>query len=181
MKAQFKGTCQCCGGIYKLPGDTLAKHGYTIRWGFFSGTCSGSEKLPYEKDCSLIKEFVAAAENKQHSLIEFKNELMEPATEPKAWFHEYIRNLEKGRSGYKWRVVKLVHTELGFCYINIDDKVTRLPVHQPVETLLDVANLLNAKYSKIVALNIENVAEYIRWQQRRITNWKVTDLAPIDG
>ncbi len=180
MKSEYKGTCQCCGSVQKLPGNTLAKHGYTVKWGFFSGICSGTTKMPYEKDCSLIKQYIASAEAKRDSLIEFRDRLLKSATEPKAWFREYVRNLEKGRSGYKWRYTDLVETELGFCYINAEEKVTRLPAHKPVDTLLEMATLLNTQYAKDIALNIQNIAEYISWQQKRLTNWKETDLLPID-
>lgn len=42
------GTCACCGQNVKLAGGTIAPHGYTIRWGFQSGSCSGVGCLPIE-------------------------------------------------------------------------------------------------------------------------------------
>src|SRR6185369_7276388 len=47
-KATHSGSCQICGRVQKLPGDVLSKHGYTTRWGFFSGTCPGSGYRPFE-------------------------------------------------------------------------------------------------------------------------------------
>lgn len=41
-KATHSGECQCCGRKQKLPKGRLSNHGYTVEWGFFSGTCFGA-------------------------------------------------------------------------------------------------------------------------------------------
>jgi hypothetical protein len=53
--ATHNGTCQACGRQHavNVKSGKLAKHGYTVDWGFFNGTCSGSDHLPLEKDTSL--------------------------------------------------------------------------------------------------------------------------------
>lgn len=57
MKATHKGTCQICERGQKLPNNILAKHGYTVaQYGWFVGTCRGAEYLPFERDCSILKE-----------------------------------------------------------------------------------------------------------------------------
>ena len=55
MKAKHIGTCQICNAAQKLPGNRLASHGYTVRWGFFSGVCSGSNQLPLEQSCDYLR------------------------------------------------------------------------------------------------------------------------------
>jgi len=54
--ATHLGTCQICGRTHKvsLSYGTIAKHGYNVNGHFFSNECSGSDRLPYEKDKSLI-------------------------------------------------------------------------------------------------------------------------------
>ena len=42
------GTCACCGQNVKLSGGRIVQHGYTIRWGFQSGSCFGVGYLPIE-------------------------------------------------------------------------------------------------------------------------------------
>jgi hypothetical protein len=42
------GTCACCGQNVKLSGGTIVPHGYTIRWGFQSGSCFGVGFRPIE-------------------------------------------------------------------------------------------------------------------------------------
>jgi hypothetical protein len=54
MKSTHSGTCQLCGRLHKLPGNRAAKHGYSVQWSQFIGTCPGSDELPYELSCDLI-------------------------------------------------------------------------------------------------------------------------------
>lgn len=42
------GTCACCGQNVKLDRGLIVAHGYTIRWGFQSGSCLGVGCLPIE-------------------------------------------------------------------------------------------------------------------------------------
>lgn len=54
MKTRAKhthvGHCQSCGATHavELRNECIAKHGYTVDWGYFAGTCSGSGKYPLE-------------------------------------------------------------------------------------------------------------------------------------
>lgn len=62
-KHTHKGTCQICGSIQAVNNGTglIAKHGYTKRWGFFSGTCRGSENLPLQVSCDMVQDSADAA------------------------------------------------------------------------------------------------------------------------
>jgi hypothetical protein len=42
------GTCACCGQNVKLDRGLIVAHGYTIRWGFQSGSCLGVSFDPIE-------------------------------------------------------------------------------------------------------------------------------------
>jgi hypothetical protein len=49
MKSQYKGHCQACANVQAVkPNGTIAKHGYTVKHGFFMGICMGSGELPLE-------------------------------------------------------------------------------------------------------------------------------------
>ena len=65
-KATHNGTCQACGRVQAVNAKTglLAKHGYTTDYGFFNGTCGGSDRPPLEIATDLNVQTVAA-------LIEF--------------------------------------------------------------------------------------------------------------
>lgn len=52
-KATHNGTCQCCGRVQALTPNGIAKHGYTTEYGFFNGTCRGSDNQPLELDTAL--------------------------------------------------------------------------------------------------------------------------------
>lgn len=49
-KATHNGTCQACGRSQAYTTGGVAKHGYTTESGYFSGTCSGSDRAPLELD-----------------------------------------------------------------------------------------------------------------------------------
>lgn len=52
-KATHNGTCQACGRVQAVKANgRLAKHGYTVDFGYFSGTCRGSDRAPLEIDRS---------------------------------------------------------------------------------------------------------------------------------
>jgi len=52
QKSTHQAHCQVCGRIQAvmLPSGLLAKHGYTVTFGFFQGTCAGSDHLPLEQE-----------------------------------------------------------------------------------------------------------------------------------
>ena len=49
------GICQACGRRQAVHINTgmIAKHGYTTEYGFFNGTCGGSDNLPLELDTAV--------------------------------------------------------------------------------------------------------------------------------
>lgn len=56
------GICQACGRRQAVHVKTgmIAKHGYTTEYGFFNGTCGGSDALPLELDTKVNVATVAA-------------------------------------------------------------------------------------------------------------------------
>ena len=56
MKATHNGTCQACGRTQAVNTrhGLLAKHGYTVDWGYFNGVCYGADHLPMEHDDSVM-------------------------------------------------------------------------------------------------------------------------------
>lgn len=84
--AEFFGHCQACGHLQKLPKGKLSLHGYTTRFGFFSGICGGAKELPFEKSCDLVKLYIEKAKTQLASVEAFQAELRTPVTEPKAYF-----------------------------------------------------------------------------------------------
>jgi hypothetical protein len=66
QKHTHRGTCQACGAHQAIAAKsvtatsrTIAKHGYTVDYGYFSGTCQGSDHLPAEFDVALTHKTIA--------------------------------------------------------------------------------------------------------------------------
>ena len=54
-KHTHRATCQACGRVQALRADgNLAKHGYTVDYGWFNGTCMGSDNKPVEHDLTVL-------------------------------------------------------------------------------------------------------------------------------
>lgn len=76
MKATQIGTCQICGSAQKLPNGRLAKHGYTVEYGWgFNGVCNGSGKLPFEISKEYAEETLSCAKTRLENLIAPSEEL----------------------------------------------------------------------------------------------------------
>jgi hypothetical protein len=58
--ATHRGCCQLCGKAHKIDVKTglIADHGYTLQWGWQSGSCAGSHHFPIEKSKALVEKVV---------------------------------------------------------------------------------------------------------------------------
>jgi hypothetical protein len=61
MKAtnQIRGNCQLCGHQQATTGFAMAKHGYTVEYGYFSGVCRGDQHAPLQNDRSVADRVIA--------------------------------------------------------------------------------------------------------------------------
>ena len=71
MAHSHKGTCQLCGRIHAIDNKTgqIAKHGYTVDFGFFNGTCGGSGFLPLQKDREELDLQTSAWEKQANKML----------------------------------------------------------------------------------------------------------------
>lgn len=56
------GTCSCCGQNVKLDGGRIVAHGYTIRYGYQSGSCAGVGFAPIEVSADGAKAYLRGLE-----------------------------------------------------------------------------------------------------------------------
>jgi hypothetical protein len=63
LKATHRGTCQVCGRAQAHFKGTIAKHGYTVDWGFFNGVCRGAEAMPLEQEKTITERIIAELRN----------------------------------------------------------------------------------------------------------------------
>lgn len=189
MKAIYKGECQICGRVQKLPKNLLAQHGYSVDWNMFQGVCSGSKELPYEKSCELIKTILPHVKKQLNHLEEKKIMLMKPATSNKCFDLIWIRCGKN--ASYQWVEGELIKEErsnvqntyhwneiyISYKYMNI---LNKNKVQTESDNLLDVATKLNRRYvENKLNSTIEEIRRYHTWLTKKIDNWKLKELELI--
>lgn len=188
-KATHQGTCQICGATQKLPNGRLALHGYTTRWGFFSGVCTGSRHLPFEQSKDLIEGAIKQAEDKKEETLKFQAKLNEKPTEAKAWVSEYVpgsRNFPGYHAFYETEIFAVEHENEGrkwltYSFITKDLKKEESidNYDYSVKTLLDFCHNLNKTHAKRQDRTIGELDNYIAWQHKRIKDWKPGKLTAV--
>jgi hypothetical protein len=185
-KATHYGHCQVCGSRQKLPGGLLAKHGYTTRWGFFSGTCHGSGHLPFELDTSLIEAAIERAQFDRTVILDEAAEVRTQADPDGCWVHAYYASNERGGSGYRWIRTQISYGD-GPCrtisYWHPGDgrpaRWDQLGYYESRD-LVEAARWSNARYAKsYLEPRAKGLAEYAQWQQARLVGWAPKDLEPV--
>lgn len=192
-KATHKGTCQVCGCIQKLPGGVLSKHGYTVKWGFFEGVRTGSGHLPFEQDTSLIKTAIASARLRDIQIANTQDKLRQPVAEgeSKGWYNVYYSARVRGQfSGYSWRQVEVTVDEIKYSdgsgsYLRFTRALAEGErecggVHHrqwtTQATLADALLSMNSSYADSMNTTRKQIADYIQWQTKRVTDWKPQPL-----
>lgn len=185
-KATHKGSCQVCGREQKLPSGRLSLHGYTTKWGFFSGTCPGSGFSPFEESKDLIEGAIAYAKNKAAILQAQVDELLKPAQSPHATCYVYRGTSEcRGREkpGYEWVTGPIEKREprYGFTFVVIaeDGREYYVASEGQRNSELLAATYNNRRYAKALTAQISQLEEYISWQESRIQNWAPQPLMPV--
>jgi len=165
----------------------LSKHGYTTRWGFFEGTCSGANHLPFEQDIGLIEGMIdyarkQAAELRQTAVIEREN-----ANPEDCWYHVYyVRHSRFPRSCHQWTKTRIFKAENGIlCYQHPGDDKKQEPHPERLGVftsfgLIEIANELGDKYARHLEVQANKRDEYARWQEQRIRDWKPMPLVPVE-
>jgi len=187
-KATHTGHCQICGSMQKLPGDVLSIHGYTVKWGFFSGTCNGTHGKPFEVSTDLIEAAIVRATGLREAAIARAAELR-AMTSTEGYVHEYVRNSAnmKGGSRYEWRTVEIsmqpydhAPTIARAVYvIDGQQKDANVP-HAHSQTAESVAAYLRNTYAHAMFdTRAASLQEYIEWQTARVKNWQPAECKPI--
>ena len=198
-QATHRGTCQICGSFQLLPEGVLSKHGYTVKWGFFSGVCSGSGRLPFEQSTDAIEAQVTAV---KAQIVATKAEIakIEDLADPvndgsSVWAHVYAGY------GYQWvksRLVDLsakVHetfksstcSYLLLAPIRGDRDLRHLSPAKieayddglRLHTLPEWARFQNRKYAEAVLKKSNSQRDqWLSWQFERLLKWAPAPLTP---
>jgi hypothetical protein len=181
-KATHYGTCQWCSSRQKLPGGRLAKHGYTVRGGWFQGTCKGSSALPYELSKTLIDDSIAWARHRAADVLEAVGsvEATDVTATSKAWIHVYHPELSNRTRGsvYLWEEHELTPVARGWTWGSPSGRIPRVALND-VRGLPHLIATQNAGYVKHLHHQVREIELYIAVQGRRIADWRVAALTPI--
>jgi hypothetical protein len=187
-RAEFQGHCQICGALQKLPKGGLSLHGYSVRWGFFSGICSGANHLPFEQSKDLIEDAIARALEEAKTKDAWADELNKPAVEARAWCEVYRERKQVRFSGEPTGYVKVQgvirraekpHHGMSFIVTADDGREYYVHSNRASDTELDVATQQNRDHAKYVRGLARQLREYADWQTKRIQNWKPAALIPV--
>lgn len=184
-KATHAGHCQVCGARQMLPGGTLAKHGYTTRWGFFSGVCSGSGHLPFEQDTSLIEQAVARALAQAESLRQ-EAARIEAISDPNDVYDDVYHSGELGRFmvGYHEHHGRLetrgIQAHFIYKYGDKEMVYNTTQVATTPERLAQVAKVCNGHAANRRLAAAKQADEYVAWQRSRIKDWQPKPLIARD-
>lgn len=187
-QATHTGICQWCGARQKLPGGLMAKHGYSVRHGFFSGTCYGSGHMPYEVSCALIQQSVDQARSSAEKARASAAAVVQDALDANArsdesavvWHHVYHARLSRRTTGsvYLWQTVHLLKGERGELYFMDPQNRRSFPWGMSGE--LKRIRLEGAKgYSAFLLKHATELDEYVARQERRLADWAPRDLEPV--
>lgn len=112
LKHTHKGTCQACGRAQAFYRGTVAKHGYTVTYGFFNGVCRGAEAKPLEHDKTLTEATIVALGEFAAQCDKRAAALKSGELEPEFYNSHYDRQLCKNvRTVCARHEVKFAHYE----------------------------------------------------------------------
>ena len=182
-KATHVGECQLCGHIQKLPGGALSIHGYTKRWGFFSGSCPGSRHLPFELDASLL-DGTATRNEKEAVLLLARAERYRKQTEEVAVYH-YVRAVSCGeKSGYRTTFVPRDQFSVEGIYMSFPFAgkviIAQHAVYARALSTDDIViEAMNNRWADSLVVSAANHKEYARWLRERRAEWVLRELKPV--
>ena len=180
--ATHRGTCQVCGHVQKLPGGELSRHGYTKRWGFFSGTCPGSGWRPFEVAHDRIRGAITDTQQAIGRLEAESAALMAAPIESPAASAPFLRYNAFARGRVETSVAVYEDPRDGGRGVRLvfpDGKVEYGITHGFRNVEVTVTKLREERRARI-AQAIAQRAEYIAWQEQRIREWAPGELQPVE-
>lgn len=180
-KATHRGTCQVCGRLQKLPQGVLSQHGYTKKWGFFQGTCPGAHYRPFEIAFDRVQDSIDRTNAQIQNLYSLVTTLKGPIDSNEAPFHKY----DKWLGGYTESIV-IVSRENGVIKLTEKNHPTDKPAtfwwgntYGCFGTVEEAIRKLRDQRITRIENDIKRRDEYVKWQERRVREWKPETLTPV--
>lgn len=160
-----KGHCQVCGNIQAVDNshNLLAKHGYSVDYGYFNGVCTGADNLPIELDRTIADKTIIRINNyikeTQTNIANIENWF--PAT-----VYRYELDGESTECSYsKYRVSPLTTKEL------TDGRVTKTQIEMNMQEFAEICVLsYNAEYDYYADDLVEIVGGFRKTKLRKLNN-----------
>lgn len=173
-----------------LPAGRLSNHGYTVKWGFFSGVCTGSFQLPFEQSCALIADAVRKMEENIAQVSSHCDDLenIESAVNQlgAATVHVYPRHGHE----YFWKDCPVINfakhdLEGGHSYYSCDyvfeERAHKIEAYDKSFGFSSPAHwvhFLNCKYAAHLRKQNSQRRDWVTWQKNRLANWAPKPLTP---
>lgn len=186
MRATHSGTCQLCGRQQKLPNGRMAKHGYTVQWGFFEGTCPGSDGQPFELSKDLIADRITQVTEAARSQLANADRI--GSDRNTVWVHEFMEygTVRRGRRG-AWVYRPMDRSKLTFkagWVMRVEwEGRDHKPHHQDVRddsnpylpsSSIDeerAITLMNRQCVESIHRDVKKIEQYRDWLIERIKDW----------
>lgn len=144
-----RGHCQICAFVHAIDPKTgrVAKHGYTVKFGFFKGVCSGSGHLSMHVERSYTDRAVKAAHERANAAWKLAKTHAQGTTHPeRVWNGTFVnvptstmfsakRSVEKQRVIVPWEEADAKHRELG-CAAEIAELARSASADQEYATVI---------------------------------------------
>lgn len=194
-KATHRGTCQVCGCIQLLPGGRLSKHGYTVKWGFFSGVCSGAHGLPFEQSTDLIEAAIARVEKQvadTEAEIARYADLNDPVNDgTDVWIQVYADRYLWVKAALTLETVSYTdgtgsfvvchyttnHPVVGHSFRDVNKgRVEHYGLSRDFPSIREWARFANLKYAAHLEELNRSRRNYLAWQRDRVAKWAPAPL-----
>jgi hypothetical protein len=182
MAAEFFGNCQICGREQKAHPHKIAKHGYTVQYGWQSGECYGSNGAPIQTSCDLIaraveraKEYIKRSQE-EITRLNSANPLGDNGT-----ILVVMKVQGIGGSTYNdWCPATVVQNDAGDYEVrNHNSKTVATLRSYNYDTLSDAIKMLAGRRARYLVETIGVAEQSIKEMTARLTNWKPTELRPV--
>ena len=190
-KATHRGHCQACGAYHKVNAKSggLAQHGYTTKWGFVLGTCSGANWKPVEISSEMME---VAIHEAAAQVAKLEEEASQVAAGDAGDFVQVRMRNYNGSPDFWVRMVADHGDEIevessphAFGRFNSETNVRENPrfarrrissaaFHKVDEPIAD-----NGGYVRNLRGRAAQIDKYLAWQRDRLANWTPGELVPI--
>jgi hypothetical protein len=181
MAATHTGHCQICGRQHKVTGTRIAKHGFTIRFGWQEGACFGSGGKPYELSNDLLLRAIESAKRYiADTNVKIRGVKARPVDE-----EGYV----KARVAEQRYSPDTYYTEVKITEVDgkieartrSDRRVFLQDAPRHKEELAKVIEIVSGKYVAYLQHTVKETQAAIPHMQERHDSWKLAELTPISA